>query len=74
VHNTSFTKLSDGWNAEPNVPHVQVTVAGGDVLLDFDLNAFQFPQFREGELRWTPFFGPSGPAVTVGPASFFSLS
>jgi hypothetical protein len=46
---TTFTKLNDGWNAEPNAPDAAVVVEGADVLLYFDLNPFQFPQFEEGQ-------------------------
>lgn len=46
---TTFTKLNDGWNAEPNAPDAAVVVEGTDVLLYFDLNPFQFPQFGEGQ-------------------------
>ena len=28
----------EGWNAEPNAPAAVVTLAGDDVVLDFDLN------------------------------------
>lgn len=46
---TVFTKLNEGWNAEPNAPDANVVVDGADVLLYFDLNPFQFPQFEEGQ-------------------------
>jgi plasmid stabilization system protein ParE len=44
---TLFVKLNDGWNAEPNAPDARATVEGRDVLLDFFLNPWQFPRFRE---------------------------
>ena len=44
---TTFRKLNEGWNAEPNAPDPEVTVCGDDVLLSFVLNPFQFPQFAE---------------------------
>ena len=51
----SFTKLNDGWNAEPNAPDPKIVVDGSDVALEFYLNPFQFPSFREdqrGRLRF----------------------
>jgi hypothetical protein len=41
----SFIKLNEGWNAEPNAPHPKITVLGTDILLEFFLNSFRFPQF-----------------------------
>jgi len=52
---TTFRQLNDGWNAEPNAPDPRIVVDGGDVVLTFLLNPFQFPQFtREdhGRLRF----------------------
>ena len=46
---TSFSKLNDGWNAEPNAPHPQVKVDGADLVLSFGLNPSQFPQYNEGD-------------------------
>jgi len=45
----SFVQLNDGWNAEPNAPQPRVPVAGADVSVRFLLNAFQFPEFSEGD-------------------------
>jgi hypothetical protein len=42
---TAFRQLNEGWNAEPNAPSPQVRVEGGDVIVTFLLNPFQFPQF-----------------------------
>jgi hypothetical protein len=56
VIDPSFTKLNEGWNAEPNAPHPKVTVSGTDVLLEFSLNPFRFPQFNpndRGTLRFS---------------------
>lgn len=53
---TSFKKLNEGWNAEPNAPDPRVIVEGSTVVLDFYLNAFQFPAFHEEQrarLRFT---------------------
>jgi hypothetical protein len=46
---TSFRKLNDGWNAEPNAPAESIEVHGDTVLLDFDLNAFVFKRFAQGD-------------------------
>ena len=51
-----FIQLNKGWNAEPNAPDPKVTVSGTDVLLEFLLNPFQFPQFGDddrGALRFS---------------------
>ena len=48
--NATFTRLNDGWNAEPNAPGPNVVEDGDDVVLRFFLNAFQFPEFKEGDL------------------------
>ena len=45
----SFIRLNKGWNADPNVSDVHTCVDGEDVLLQFDMNAFQFPEFKTGE-------------------------
>jgi hypothetical protein len=45
--NTSFIKLNEDWNAEPNAPRPTVSRAGNDVVLEFRLNAFRFKQFPE---------------------------
>jgi hypothetical protein len=53
---TTFVKLNEGWNAEPNAPDARVTVEDHDVLLDFRLNPWQFPRFHEeqrGRIRFT---------------------
>ena len=47
--NTRFVKLSDEWNAEPNAPAPVVARSGNDVILEFDLNPFQFRKFSEGD-------------------------
>jgi hypothetical protein len=52
---TKFRQLKDGWNAEPNAPDPRVQVAGGDVVVTFLMNPFQFPQFNPedvGRLRF----------------------
>ena len=53
---TSFRQLNNGWNAEPNAPDPRVVAEGGDVVLTFLMNPFQFPQFSDedqGRLRFT---------------------
>jgi hypothetical protein len=57
VAGTLFTKLNDGWNAEPNAPDPAVVVEDADVLLYFDLNPFQFPQFEDGQRAHLRFVG-----------------
>lgn len=44
-----FIRLNNGWNAEPNAPAEAARVAGQDILLEFDLNAFQFGEFSQCE-------------------------
>jgi hypothetical protein len=43
-----FLQLDEGWNADPVAPGLQIARDGDDLLLSFDLNAFQFPPFTEG--------------------------
>ena len=45
----SFTRLNIGWNADPNAPDDCAFIDGRDVLLQFDVNGFQFPEFDVGE-------------------------
>jgi hypothetical protein len=46
---TVFTTLSKGWNAEPNAPQPIVHVEGTSLFLSFELNAFMFREFKEGD-------------------------
>lgn len=46
---TRFIKLNEGWNAEPNAPAPVVSRSGDDVVLEFDLNAFRYKNFAEGD-------------------------
>jgi len=48
---TEFTKLNEGWNADPNAPDPKVTWQGGNLHLSFYVNAFEFPDFDEGTSR-----------------------
>ena len=45
---TVFTTLSKGWNAEPNAPQPSVRIEGTSLFLSFELNAFLFGNFEEG--------------------------
>jgi hypothetical protein len=45
----TFTQLNRGWNADPNGPEPRISVVKSDLTLRFLLNAFQFPNFLEGE-------------------------
>lgn len=47
---TNFRKLNLDWNADPNSPDPQVRVEGNDVVLTFEVNAYVYPQFNEGDL------------------------
>jgi hypothetical protein len=50
-----FLQLNVGWNADPNGPEPNVKLSGGDILLNFALNAFVYKQFRvfeRGTLRF----------------------
>jgi hypothetical protein len=46
---TTFTKLNDGWNAEPNAPDPSVRIDARDVVLEFTANAFQFAGFGQDQ-------------------------
>jgi len=45
-----FQKLNDGWNAEPNAPAPSVIASGNDILLRFEISAFQYSPFVEGDV------------------------
>ena len=47
---TYFTQLNQGWNAEPNAPHIDVGVDGSTVILSFQANPYQFPEFVQGQI------------------------
>jgi hypothetical protein len=52
---TTFTRLNDGWNAEPNAPSPEIRVEGMDVVVSFLVNPFQYPSFGPddcGHLRF----------------------
>jgi hypothetical protein len=46
----SFIRLNNGWNAEPNAPGESARVDGRDVLLQFEMNPFLYPEFNESEV------------------------
>jgi hypothetical protein len=46
---TTFTKLNEGWNAEPNVPDPRVSVEGSEVALTFLLNDMMYPKYETAE-------------------------
>jgi hypothetical protein len=47
---TTFYQLNRDWNAEPNAPAPVVEVQDEDLLLNFVVNPFQFPDFKKGEI------------------------
>lgn len=47
---THFIQLNQGWNAEPNAPHIDIQVDGTTLTLSFRANAWQFPEFVEGQI------------------------
>ncbi len=47
---TQFTQLNHGWNAQPNAPHINVTVEGPTLSLSFFANLYQFPDFVDGHI------------------------
>ena len=47
---TTFTKLNDGWNAEPNAPHPHVRRRNADLVLEFYMNPWQFPEYNEEDI------------------------
>jgi hypothetical protein len=47
---TTFVKLNDDWNAEPNAPDPKIEIVGSDILLSFYVNPFQFPRFEEEDI------------------------
>lgn len=46
---TSFRKLNDGWNADPNAPAEVVSVVGDTVALEFRFNSDAYAGFAKGE-------------------------
>ena len=46
---TSFTRLNEGWNAEPNGHDPKIAVEGSDLLFEFLLNDLMFPKYKTAE-------------------------
>ncbi len=53
---THFTRLNNGWNAEPNAPHIQLQVKDDTLSLSFLANPYQFPEFADGQTIRLRFF------------------
>lgn len=47
---TTFRRLNDNWNAEPNAPQPAVRAEGRDLVLTFRVNSFQFPAFGPDDI------------------------
>src|SRR4051812_3504921 len=47
---TQFLQLNHGWNAQPNAPFPKASVEGGSVVLRFQANPYQFPEFQDGQI------------------------
>jgi hypothetical protein len=43
---TSFTKLNEGWNAEPGAPLPEMRLEGHRLILSFYLNPWLFPEYK----------------------------
>ena len=54
---TSYLKLNDGWNAEPNAPGVSIETDGSELRVCFLANAFQFPDYHEDDVLELRFRG-----------------
>ena len=46
----NFRKLNLNWNADPNAPYPSVQVEGNDILVQFRLNIWLFPEFTEDDI------------------------
>ena len=46
---TDYTRLNEGWNAEPNAPDVRITCEGDALRVSFILNSFVFPGYEHGQ-------------------------
>lgn len=46
---TKFTKLNDGWNAEPNAPNPTVSTSKQTLTLKFKVNPWAYQGFAEGD-------------------------
>ena len=54
-----FVKLNRDWNADPNAPHESVISQGQDVVMEFCVNSWTYPGFREGERAGLRFYSCS---------------
>jgi hypothetical protein len=46
---TTFTKLNQGWNAEPNGHHPHISIEGTDLVFEFLLNDLLYPEYKKAE-------------------------
>jgi len=46
---TTFTKLNEGWNAEPNGHNPKIIIQGSDLVFEFLLNDLMFPKYKTAE-------------------------
>ena len=56
---TEYKKLNIGWNADPNVPDPTVEIEGCAIRLTFLANAYEFAEYKEGDLLQLVFQGCS---------------
>jgi hypothetical protein len=47
---TQFIHINKTWNAEPNVPELQISVSGSSLILLFYVNPWAYEGFFEGEM------------------------
>jgi hypothetical protein len=62
--NLVFHKLNVGWNADADVPQVQIAIEGAVLWLKFNPNRVQFPDFRNISLLYVRFNACSRYRVT----------
>src|SRR5260221_7744404 len=46
---TSFAKLNEDWNAEPNAPYPEIRMEEQTLVLTFYLNPYVFSRFKLGD-------------------------
>jgi hypothetical protein len=46
---TTFTKLNEGWNAEPNGHQPHISFEGKDLVFAFPLNDMMYPEYKTAE-------------------------
>ena len=54
---TVFTRLNDGWNAEPNAPGERIVTSSGEVALSFLMDSVRFPGYAPGDIGTLHFPG-----------------